>query len=117
MRPAPRRGAVLSERRTYLVAYDIRAPRRLARVHRALSEAGYWLQYSVFAVDLTDRERVQLMARLRRLINEADDDVRFYLVPGESRGAWQGPRGEAVAVSAAPAATLAERLAKQADEV
>jgi CRISPR-associated protein Cas2 len=114
MRPPPRRRPVLSERRTYLVAYDVRAPRRLARVHRALSQAGYWLQYSVFAVDLTDRERQRLVARLRRLVHE-EDDVRFYLVPEEPRGAWRGPRGEAVAVAGAPAAILAERLARQAD--
>ncbi len=93
------------------------APRRLARVHRALCEAGYWLQYSVFAVDLSDRERLQLVARLRRLVNAEEDDVRVYLVPTEPRGAWRGPMREAVAVSAAPAATLAERLARQATDV
>lgn len=54
--------------RTYLVTYDVRSPRRLQRVHRALSKVGYSLQYSVFAVDLEDWERAKLLGRLRRLI-------------------------------------------------
>lgn len=101
--------------RTYLVAYDIRAPRRLVRVHKALSKVGYHLQYSVFAVDLDDWERTRLVARLRRLIKEKEDDVRFYLVPAEPRGAWQGPLpgGALFNVSGTPAATLAQRLARQ----
>jgi CRISPR-associated protein Cas2 len=100
---------------TYLVAYDIRAPRRLQRVHKALSKVGYSLQYSVFSVDLEDWERPKLVARLRRLIDEKEDDVRFYLVPTEPRGAWHGPLPGSIAcaVSGAPAAALAERLARQ----
>jgi CRISPR-associated protein Cas2 len=114
-RRAAGRHPVLTERRTYLVAYDIRAPRRLARVHRALSKVGYRLQYSVFAVDLDDRGLEQLAARLRRLISEKEDDVRFYLVPINPRGAWHGPQAgaDALAVSGSPAAMLAERLARQ----
>jgi CRISPR-associated protein Cas2 len=101
--------------RTYLVAYDIRAPRRLQRVHKALSKVGYSLQYSVFSVDLEEWERPTLVAKLRRLIDEREDDVRFYLVPSEPRGAWHGPLPGSIAfaVSGAPAATLAERLARQ----
>jgi CRISPR-associated protein Cas2 len=102
--------------RTYLVTYDIRAPRRLQRVHRALSKVGYALQYSVFAVDLRDLERARLVGRLRRLIDETEDDVRFYLVPAEPRGAWHGrpPGSIAFAAFGAPAATLCSRLARQA---
>src|SRR5436853_64939 len=108
----------MTSARTYLVAYDIRAPRRLQRVHKALSKVGYALQYSVFAVDLADWERLRLVARLRRLIDEKEDDVRFYLVPTEPRGGWHGPLpgSSAVAVSGAPAATLARRLARRERE-
>lgn len=104
--------------RTHLIAYDIRAPRRLCRVHRALSKVGYSLQYSVFAADLDERGRQQLVRRLRRLIDEKEDDVRFYLVPSEPRGAWHGPLpGDALfSVSGAPAARFAERLRAQRDE-
>ncbi len=107
----------MSERRTFLVAYDIRTPRRLARVCKALSAVGYRLQYSVFAVDLEDHERQALVARLRRLIDQKQDDVRLYLVPRAPRGAWHGPLGrETMAVSGAQAATLADRLAAQKHE-
>jgi CRISPR-associated protein Cas2 len=101
--------------RTYLVAYDIRAPRRLQRVHKALSKVGYSLQDSVFSADLEDCERPKLVTRLRRLIDENEDDVRFHLVPTEPRGAWHGPLPGSIAfaVSGASAATLAERLARQ----
>jgi CRISPR-associated protein Cas2 len=105
----------VSERRTHLLAYDIRAPSRLRRVHKALCEVGFHLQYSVFAVDLDERERERLMERLRRLVDQKADDVRLYLVPTEPRGAWQGtlPGDTLFSVSRAPAATLAARLARQ----
>jgi CRISPR-associated protein Cas2 len=101
--------------RTYLIAYDIRSPRRLVRVHKALSRVGYHMQYSVFAADLAEWERIKLVARLRRLISEREDDVRLYLVPTEPRGAWRGPLPASAlfSVSGAPAATLARRLARQ----
>ena len=82
---------------------------------KALTAAGYRLQYSVFAVDLDDDARRDLAARLGRLIDAAEDDVRFYLVPSEPRGAWHGPLlgGDAIEISGAPAADLARRLARQ----
>jgi hypothetical protein len=51
------------------VAYDIRSPRRLAWVAKALTEAGYRQQYSVFAADLTEPARARLVARLRKLVD------------------------------------------------
>ena len=105
---------VLASARTYLIAYDIRSPRRLQRVHKALGKVGYAVQYSVFAADLADWQRLRLAARLRRLINEKEDDVRFYLVPAEPHGAWHGPlpASAALVLSGAPAALLAARLAR-----
>jgi len=99
--------------RTYLVAYDIHAPRRLRRVHHALSKVGYAQQYSVFAADLADWERVRLASQLQRLIDKGVDDVRFYLVPDDPRGAWHGPLPFGRVVCGAPAASLAERLSGQ----
>jgi CRISPR-associated endonuclease Cas2 len=106
----------MNERRTHLIAYDIRGPRRLMRVYKALSEVGYRIQYSVFAVDLDDRARARLADQVRRLIDRSEDDVRFYLVPGKPRGAWQGPLPDAaVTISGSPAAAFAERLARRCD--
>lgn len=88
--------------------------RRLRRVHKVLSKVGYALQYSIFAADLANWERTRLVGRLRRLIDEKEDDIRFYLVTIELRGAWHGPLPGRVlfALSGGPAATLARRLAR-----
>lgn len=60
-------------RHLYLVAYDVRDPRRLARARkilRAWSDRG---QKSVFECSLTPGERAQVLHDLRRAIDpEAD---------------------------------------------
>jgi CRISPR-associated protein Cas2 len=106
----------LNSRRTYLVAYDIRAPHRLVRVHRALTRLGHALQYSVFAADLAPNEKADAIKALYAVVDPAIDDVRIYPVPADPFGAWRGPRlaSPALVVATAPAATLAERLAGRA---
>ena len=47
-------------RRRYVVAYDIREPKRLRQVHSAMKAFGYPLQYSVFVCDLDGMERVSV---------------------------------------------------------
>lgn len=54
----------MAERTRYLLAYDIRDPRRLRRVHEAAKDFGEPLQYSLFVCDLTRVELVRLRARL-----------------------------------------------------
>jgi CRISPR-associated protein Cas2 len=66
---------------TWIIAYDIRAPRRLQRVHTFLAKQAYALQYSVFAADLTRPEFERLKAELAKLIDPKEDDVRFYAAP------------------------------------
>ena len=68
-------------RKNWLVAYDIRDKRRLARVHRFLRSEGTSLQYSVFAVEATDKELQRLLFELRQRIDGRQDDVRAYHVP------------------------------------
>jgi CRISPR-associated protein Cas2 len=62
-------------RRRFLVAYDIREPKRLRTVHAAMKGFGDPLQYSVFLCDLDATERILMRARLRELINEREDSV------------------------------------------
>ncbi|WP_315783305.1 MULTISPECIES: CRISPR-associated endonuclease Cas2 [unclassified Bradyrhizobium] len=109
----------MNGRRTHLIAYDVRSPRRLARVARALTECGHRQQYSVFAADLTEPARAQLMARLRKLIDPAADDLRIYLIPDAPRGGWFGrlPQDDAAAVLGAAAANLAARLKMSGGQV
>lgn len=77
---------------TYLIAYDIADPKRLARVHRYLSRVALALQYSVFIARLTDRQRDKVITALSRLIDPGADDVRVYPVPVNPEWRWIGSR-------------------------
>lgn len=71
----------VNEPRRWLIAYDIRDPRRLNRVHRLLAKAAIPVQYSVFAAAGSRRAMQDLAARLEQEIDARVDDVRFYPVP------------------------------------
>lgn len=68
----------MAERVRYLVAYDIRDPRRLRRVHKAVKDFGYALQYSVFVCDLTGIELLDLKAQLTAEANLSADSVAIF---------------------------------------
>ncbi len=63
------------ERARHVVAYDIREPKRLRRVHRVMKGFGFKLQYSVFLCDLTAAERFDLLTELMEVIDEAVDCI------------------------------------------
>lgn len=65
------------KRTRYLVAYDIRDPFRLRKVHKIVRGFGDSMQYSVFVCDLTSAERVRLIERLGALRDEVWGRVRF----------------------------------------
>lgn len=65
----------------YLIAYDIRNPKRLIRVHRFLRREGMPVQYSVFTAQLTQRKLVRVMNGLQAIIDPRVDDVRIYPLP------------------------------------
>lgn len=67
--------------KTWLVAYDIREPRRLRRVHRCLRKLGLPAQYSAFTVEADDVEIADHLARLELLIDVRVDDLRAYHLP------------------------------------
>ncbi len=62
-------------RRRYLVAYDVRDPKRLRNVHKELKGFGDPLQYSVFVCDLDPKEHVRMRAMIRRTILLTEDSV------------------------------------------
>jgi CRISPR-associated protein Cas2 len=77
----------VASRTRYLLVYDIRAARRLRRVHRVASDFGEPLQYSVFVCDLTDTERARLRRRLDGEIKHDVDSVALFdLGPVTGRG-------------------------------
>lgn len=74
-------------RRTFIVTYDIREPKRLRKVHRACKNHGTHLQYSVFECDLDEAEKARFEDELRGLIHHRNDQVLFIdLGPLASRG-------------------------------
>jgi CRISPR-associated protein Cas2 len=63
------------DRKRYLVTYDVREPRRLRRVFKAMKDYGDWLQYSVFVCDLSRAEKSAMQLHLGSLINHAADSI------------------------------------------
>lgn len=61
-------------RQLYLVAYDIREPKRLYKVHKVLKEFACGGQKSAFECYLTDGERKELIARVEQCM-ELDEDA------------------------------------------
>lgn len=66
-------------RRLYLAAYDISCPRRLHAALLVLKGYASGGQKSVFECFLTARERVDLLAEVREIIDDSED--RFLLLP------------------------------------
>lgn len=62
-------------RRRYLVAYDIREPRRLRRVCKLMEANGERMQYSVFVCDLSRTELIHLRKASEDIMNLAVDSV------------------------------------------
>lgn len=61
------------------VTYDVSDDANRRRVYRTLERYGAWRQYSVFEVDVSKAERVELEDELADRIDEEDGDrVRIY---------------------------------------
>ena len=70
----------------YVVSYDIREPKRLCKVHRAMKGFGEPVHYSVFRCDLTERGRVDMISVLTDLIAPDEDRIMIIdLGPVEGR--------------------------------
>ncbi len=65
-------------RRVYLVAYDIADDKRLRRVFKKMSGFGEHLQFSVFQCELSDKERIEMIAALNPLINHTEDQILVF---------------------------------------
>lgn len=71
----------------YLIAYDIRDPRRLQRLHRALRAEALAVQRSLFLVAGSVPVVERLLDRLETLIDPREDDLRAYPVAAPD-GLW-----------------------------
>lgn len=68
-----------------LVSYDVSTASeggaaRLRRVGKACRDYGQRVQYSVFEIEVDPDQWVRLRQRLRELINEEVDSLRFYFL-------------------------------------
>ena len=67
-----------SSKSWYLIAYDIREPKRLKRLHYRLRKKAIPLQNSVFMASLSNKHLDVLAKDIKEQINTAHDDVRIY---------------------------------------
>ena len=75
-------------RNRYIVTYDIRDDDRRTSVFKRLRGCGDHIQYSVFRCDLSDSERISMIAALHPLIEHTEDQILLIdLGPVEGRAA------------------------------
>ena len=74
-------------RNRYIVTYDISDDDRRNSVFRSLRGHGDHIQYSVFRCDLSESERVTMIAVLHSLIDHGEDQILMIdLGPVDGRG-------------------------------
>ncbi|MGB3691942.1 MAG: CRISPR-associated endonuclease Cas2 [Spirulinaceae cyanobacterium] len=69
----------------YLVCYDIVQDSRRNKVAKLLEAYGLRVQKSVFEVMAEEAEYLKLQRRLQKLINEEEDQLRFYPLTERTR--------------------------------
>ncbi len=62
----------------YLIAYDVREPRRLQRLHRYLSRRSIALQHSLYLYSEHECDIDELLAGMREHVLDREDDLRLY---------------------------------------
>lgn len=75
----------LMERTLYIIAYDIRDPRRLSRVSHFLKGYSTGGQRSVYECFLTAGELKFVVSKLGRLIFDGEDRVHIFQLDARSR--------------------------------
>lgn len=72
----------LPRKHWYLIAYDVRDPKRLRQVHYYLRKRALAVQKSVFAIEADPDLLSEVEAGLRARADGRKDDLRLYAVPG-----------------------------------
>ena len=62
----------------FIISYDIKNQKRLAKFSRKVEKIGVRIQYSVFFIRLTKEEMAELALELSEIIDSNEDDVRIY---------------------------------------
>jgi CRISPR-associated protein Cas2 len=78
----------------YLVAYDVRAPKRLRRVHYYLRKRALAVQKSVFAMETDSGALAEVQKGLLAIADPREDDLRLYSIPGPAAVWTAGKQGQ-----------------------
>lgn len=70
--------AARNRRQWTVVTYDIPDDKRRTKIMKTLAGYGQRVQYSVFECELRPTDLEKLKVALRKLLVEAEDDIRFY---------------------------------------
>lgn len=62
----------------WVICYDIPDDKRRRKIQKILEGYGRRVQYSVFECEISNAKLERLHKQLRRVINEQEDDIRFY---------------------------------------
>jgi len=65
----------MSGRNLFLVAYDVRDPKRLRQIHKKLSGFGEPVQFSIFQCELTQTEKQLMIGEVSEIIHHKEDRV------------------------------------------
>ncbi len=96
----------MAKRHKYLLCYDIADPKRLGRVHRRVAAFGERIQLSVYYLEVSAGELNALQKELEDVIDQCEDDIRIYRLPGNPRVESVGKRLHADGVSLSGAGFL-----------
>lgn len=69
----------------WLISYDVRNGRRLAKVYKLLCNRAYHIQRSVFLFEGTEQEFEACLDEVTSLLNAHQDDLRAYQLPHQGR--------------------------------
>jgi CRISPR-associated protein Cas2 len=67
-----------SGKKWYMLAYDIREPKRLRRVHYFIKKHGTALQKSVFLLQVDTTRLQEIISEIQSRVKDREDDVRIY---------------------------------------
>jgi len=66
---------ILGKLKVYIVSYDISDQKRLYKVHKTMKGFGEPIHYSVFRCNLSDKDKIELIAILSEIIKHDEDRI------------------------------------------
>jgi len=98
-----------TSRTWYLLAYDIRDPKRLKRVHYYLRKRALAAQQSVFFLHATATELNQTLDEVAKRIHRHQDDVRAYPISHPAEVWLSGPSAVTGPLLQSPTASINQK--------